>query len=50
VADAAMLDKLSLCDDQSCHAAMEGTMLYGDSNHLNREGSLFFSDKFDFQW
>jgi hypothetical protein len=37
-----------LCDGQWCHAMVDGTLLYADDNHLSREGSLFFSDKFPF--
>jgi len=37
-----------LCDDQWCHAIVNGELLYVDESHLSREGSLFFADKFPF--
>jgi hypothetical protein len=37
-----------LCDDRWCHAIVGNELLYVDDNHLSREGSLFFADKFHF--
>jgi hypothetical protein len=37
-----------LCDDQWCYAIVGSELLYIDDNHLSREGSLFFTDKFHF--
>ena len=37
-----------LCDVQWCHAVVNGELMYVDDNHLSREGSLFFADKFHF--
>ncbi len=37
-----------LCDERSCSAIVDGRLLYRDSNHLSRAGSLFFADKFTF--
>jgi peptidoglycan/LPS O-acetylase OafA/YrhL len=37
-----------LCDERWCYAVIDKTLLYADDNHLSREGSLFFADKFPF--
>ena len=37
-----------LCDREWCHAVMDHELLYADDNHLSREGSMFFADKFTF--
>jgi peptidoglycan/LPS O-acetylase OafA/YrhL len=38
----------SLCDQRWCNAIVDGTLLYVDSNHLSRAGSLFFATRFTF--
>jgi hypothetical protein len=38
-----------LCDNQWCYAVVGSELLYVDDNHLSREGSLFFTDKFHFE-
>jgi SGNH domain (fused to AT3 domains) len=37
-----------LCDREWCHATIDHELLYSDDNHLSREGSLYFADKFSF--
>ena len=37
-----------LCDREWCHGIIDHDLLYSDDNHLSREGSLFFADKFAF--
>jgi peptidoglycan/LPS O-acetylase OafA/YrhL len=37
-----------LCDERWCYAILDNELLYVDDNHLSREGSLFFADKFHF--
>jgi peptidoglycan/LPS O-acetylase OafA/YrhL/cyclophilin family peptidyl-prolyl cis-trans isomerase len=37
-----------LCDGEWCRAMIGNDLLYSDDNHLSREGSLFFADKFAF--
>ncbi len=33
------------CDEKSCHALIDGTLLYDDDNHLNKAGELYFAKK-----
>jgi peptidoglycan/LPS O-acetylase OafA/YrhL len=37
-----------LCDQEFCFAMRNGELLYRDSDHLSRAGSLFFADKLPF--
>ncbi len=37
-----------LCDSVYCYAKMDGQLLYADTTHLTREGSLRFAGRFDF--
>ena len=37
-----------LCDAEWCHAMIDHELLYADDNHLSREGSMFFANKFPF--
>jgi peptidoglycan/LPS O-acetylase OafA/YrhL len=37
-----------LCDGEWCQGIVDHELLYSDDNHLSREGSLFFADKFNF--
>lgn len=37
-----------LCDAEWCHAMIDHELLYADDNHLSREGSMFFVNKFPF--
>ena len=38
----------AMCDDRSCFGILGDTVLYQDDDHLSRNGSLFFADKFAF--
>ncbi len=37
-----------LCDAAHCYAKKDGRLLYADTTHLTREGSLRFAERFDF--
>ncbi len=39
-----------LCNDSSCHALIDGKILYRDSDHLSNNGSIFMSEKFRLEY
>ncbi|MBC7712843.1 MAG: acyltransferase [Rhizobacter sp.] len=33
------------CDEQNCHAIIDGKLVYRDNNHLSRNGTVFLAEK-----